>query len=221
MPQAEIRLKSGRFGQLTGGLGGCHAGDRGGGNAGEGGVGGNGVSMEAAEIMSAFDPAIRQCLLELLHAGTRDLRTQKRQAVEINQPLEMCQPGVRDTGIVKGQYSRSTQVFRVQRPPSASHGAGGRKGAGGRRVRESAGQGRQGVADERANCKTAPPTTRRWNDDWWAKTADSSGLRPFVIRARRATVAHSSHCAAGTTPPTEESPCRWSVLSSGQRFRPC
>ena len=154
MPQAEIRLKSGRFGQLTGGLGGCQApGDRGRGECRGGGDGGNGVSMEAAEIMSAFDPAIRQCLLELLHAGRVTCVPRSDKLLRSISLLRCASPASVTRVLSRDNIAEARRSFESsdRRPPA--HGAGGRKGAGGRRVRESAGQGRQGVADERANCK--------------------------------------------------------------------
>src|SRR5271157_4219150 len=49
------------------------------------------------------DPAVRQCLLEFLEASAGDLGFRQIQIVEVNQPFEMLQPGVRDISVPQDQ----------------------------------------------------------------------------------------------------------------------
>ena len=60
--------------------------------------------------------AVRQCLLEFLHARVGDLGAVEVQLVELGQPLEVFQSSVRDLGALEAQLSELCQSFNALQP---------------------------------------------------------------------------------------------------------
>ena len=80
---------------------------------------------EPAEVGSvrSRDFALRQCLLELRHAGGANLGAVNDQPSEPDQSFEVFQPGVADLGAAEAQLLELGQSFEVFQPGVADLGA--------------------------------------------------------------------------------------------------
>ena len=75
-------------------------------------------------IMSVFDLAVRQCLLEFLHAFVGDPRAPQGQALELAEARQVFQADIRDSGVIKHQPLESKQPREVCQPGIPDLGAG-------------------------------------------------------------------------------------------------
>ena len=75
------------------------------------------VSRSQAGESGVNDEAIRQCLLESLHAGIGDLRAVfERQPFKFGQPCKVCQPRIRNLSVVEPQIFQLGQPCKACQP---------------------------------------------------------------------------------------------------------